>query len=67
MNGFSKSYTASLIAANVATAGVMYLLSSPVFTAVLATTGLVILLAAALTEEPEPHSGSTTADWSQQI
>ncbi len=67
MNGFSKLYTASLVAANVATACVMYVLSSPLFTAVHAIMGVTILLAAALTEEPEPHGGSATTDRSQQI
>jgi len=67
MNGFSKLYTASLVAANVATACVMYVLSSPLFTAVLATMGVTVLLATALTEEPESRSGSTTTDRSQQI
>jgi hypothetical protein len=62
MTDFDRLYTVSLVAANMAAAGVMYLLSSHLFTAVLAGLGLVVLVVAALTEHPMARSESATAN-----
>lgn len=52
MNKFHGLYTASLVTANMATAGVMYLLSSPLFATMLVALGLIVLMGSALTEQP---------------
>jgi len=66
MNGISTLYTVSLVVANMATAGVMYRLNSPLFTVVLGIVGVVLLSAATLTET-EPRSGPATTDDRQRV
>jgi hypothetical protein len=64
MTDFDTLYTASLVAANTGTAGVMYLLGSGLLTAVLGVLGVVVLLGATLTEHPasRSESGATETD-----
>lgn len=63
MNGFNTLYTTSLMASNVLVAGVMYLLSSPVFATVLVALGVLILLGTIVTDDTE----SVTTNPSQQV
>jgi hypothetical protein len=62
-------YTGALVAGNVAAASVMYLLGNQLFTALLATLGLMVLVAAALAERPQPQSESRTrrAGWRGRV
>jgi hypothetical protein len=51
-------YAGGLVAGNIVTASVMYLLGNPLFTVLLAALGLAVLLTAAVAERSEPRSES---------